>query len=868
MINRREALKSMIYAGVSSTAISWLPRLDAKSGSAVVRSARPRLYHPADDLEYRFAPPTDPLRKRILENILADCKELSNRQVWEQIPEVPNSPLPFHQLYITFYTAMQATALIEQYAFAWRMTHDERWLAKAKQWLLASVRWKHTDQMEEYFYVVDRYMEAYALALDWLDGGLTTKEQAEVEQCLIGLMNRWWPDVNKQRHDPEGGNHAAVDNAHFGMAALQLVGAHPQATEWVTAVADRFRAAIMPNGCGKDGEPCDGISFWADENIWVLQFCDALRNVMGIDLYKEFPERVSKPLVWARYCLAPPQTISDVRYAQENTTCLTGTNYDQLDSYSAGLLRLAQDAGDDKLREIALRDPLLGRVHLYGYGVKNSDAECMVAWGPFAYLYCDPSFKSTRKEFSHPLHKSFTPSYGTVTFLRSSWAEQNLAVQLLGYSGHGGAAYSNFHIQYAGYPVLKAIGAAESVPVSCGSFPCVGGQDEFLGLIGDIQPTSIGVKVAVEGRRTRQEFWMLTGDNQALVVALRRKARGVELAKEEGHSYARLNGEEYLQFPRERYFNPSAGELRVKVRLHDKVTEKRPQIIFNTGMGISGTGLGTGVNQFNLGFWKEEGLTFGVTSQDFLHQHVTIGLGAAMEPGRWHELVARWGGFNKSGDKPFIELELDGHRKRFDDQVAFGEMNVDTEGLKSRTTPMPFYITPRTELAFGGAIQIPGTGISCDLGRIELVCPERDKLIVDFENGMGNETGSGLLEWLLNPVEWRERKAHSAVFGAGPQRMNVEPLLPRDPDFREEAVPFTHSGLASGSIKLFREGSEDPSARLRVGTPGNELVLLFVDQRIRTEVRPLTDGFELTLNGSKQVFDLTREGTNILKVRA
>src|ERR1700722_16831849 len=92
MINRRDALKSVIYAGVSGAAISWWPELGAQLGSAVIRSSRPRLYHPADDPEYRFALPTDPVRKRILENILADCKDLSSRPVWEQIPEVPGSP--------------------------------------------------------------------------------------------------------------------------------------------------------------------------------------------------------------------------------------------------------------------------------------------------------------------------------------------------------------------------------------------------------------------------------------------------------------------------------------------------------------------------------------------------------------------------------------------------------------------------------------------------------------------------------------------------------------------------------------------------------------------------------------------------------
>ena len=324
MATRREVLRTIAVAGVSAAVGSRLTLAGAQVKLQSLRQSRPRLYHPMDDPEYRFAAPTDPVRKGILANILADCEELSSREPWEKIPEVPDSPYPFHQLYITFYSSMQASALIEQYAFAWRMTHDERWLKKAKQWLLASASWKHGDEIEEHFYTSNRYMEAYALALDWLVDGLTEEEEAAVVKTLVQMMNRWWPDVNRLRHNPEGGNHASVDNGHFGMAALQLLGHHPDASEWVAAVVDRFRAGVMSHGCGKDGEPDDGISFWNDENIQMIEFCDALRNVVGIDLYREFPERVTKPLAWVRYCLAPPKQLSRERYAEENSSCLTG----------------------------------------------------------------------------------------------------------------------------------------------------------------------------------------------------------------------------------------------------------------------------------------------------------------------------------------------------------------------------------------------------------------------------------------------------------------------------------------------------------------------------------------------------------------
>ena len=48
------------------------------------------------------------------------------------------------------------------------------------------------------------------------------------------------------------------------------------AETWLAAVIYRFRAGIMTNGCGRDGEPVDGPSFWPWENLWMLQFADAL----------------------------------------------------------------------------------------------------------------------------------------------------------------------------------------------------------------------------------------------------------------------------------------------------------------------------------------------------------------------------------------------------------------------------------------------------------------------------------------------------------------------------------------------------------------------------------------------------------------
>ena len=94
----------------------------------VIRRERPRLLRPLDDPHFRFEPPVDLVRRRILANLLAACELYAGQRPWPRIPRWPDSPHPYHHLYLTFYTAMQATAQIENFAFAWRLTGDRRCL--------------------------------------------------------------------------------------------------------------------------------------------------------------------------------------------------------------------------------------------------------------------------------------------------------------------------------------------------------------------------------------------------------------------------------------------------------------------------------------------------------------------------------------------------------------------------------------------------------------------------------------------------------------------------------------------------------------------------------------------------------------------
>ncbi|MCE2440986.1 MAG: hypothetical protein J4F39_16335 [Candidatus Latescibacteria bacterium] len=829
----------------------------------ILREKYPRLYRPIDDPEYKFDLPEDTARKRILGNILADCEEYYPQRPWKRIPERPDSPHPYHQLYLTFYTGMHATALIENFAFAWRLTGDPRWLKRARDWMRAAADWEHSDRVEEHFYTANRYMQAFALSLDLLDDVLPDAERERATACLVRLMERWWPDVERSRHSSDGRHHAVVDNGHFGVAALHLLGTHPDAEAWVAAVIDRFRAGVMPHGCGRDGEPGDGASFWPWENLWMLHFADALRNLTGEDLYRAFPRRLERPLKWFRYHLAPPRVIEDRVYYPQNSNVITGS---QLNACSVTLLRLAQEAGDGEMRDVALGDPRLGRLYRFGMGVKGTTAECIVSYGPYAYCYCDPAFRPSRRRENLPLSRMFMRAhYGEAGILRSGWKTDAVVCSVTGYKGGGAHGYLNLHVQWSGYPVLQSISAEEAQPVACGSLPFVGGQNEIVAFLKRLDRDERFDRLRVRSVRTDQEYWLLKGASPILVTGLRRRRRGVKLTRRRGGGFARLNGRDCLQYERGPCFNPRSGELKMRFRQNGESREDGPGVLFNTGIGV-GRVLGSRVNNYSLAIMEGSALTFVVQSQRNTSVEVTSPV--KIEPGRWHDAAIRWGGFNRRGDRPFIEIEVDGRRDRFDDPAVFGELGVDSQNLESRAEPRTFYIKSNTVLAFGGAVQMPGTGLKCDLDMLDLKCPGRRRLMVDFETDMGPETGSASLGWKLNPVDLRDVRSDRAQFGAGDRNVDVLPLYGDDAAFEQEEVPFAPAGLAAGSLKSFVPGGRDASTRVLVSTPGDVLVFAFLDHGLNAQVTTEENGFEITAGDDRYAFDVNRTGEDILTMRA
>ncbi len=824
----------------------------------VIRHERPRLFRPIDDPDFRFEAPVDPVRRRILSNLLDDCALYADQRPWRRVPRRAHSPHPNHQLYLTFYTAMQATALIENYAFAWRLTSDPRWLGRARAWLRAAAGWDHDDHVEEHFYTANRYMHAFAFALDLMDEVLPDAEKRQVRDCLAGLMERWWPYVDERRHYTAGGHHTVVDYGHFGVAAVHLQGEHPRAETWLQGVIDRFRGAILPNGCGPDGEPIDGPTFWGFENLWLLHFADALHNVTGIDLLGEAPARLRLPLNWFRAHWTAPRDIPDQLYYPPNANILLGG---QLNVNSPVLLRLAQEAGDGRLRDVALSDPRLGRLYRFGMGVRGTTAECMISYGPYAYCYYDPAFRPSRARRVTTLAGRFDMYTGRFAVMRSSHGSDAAILCVSGYDGGLAACFMDLHVQWAGSPLLKNISAFEAQPTRCGSLPCVGGQNETVAMLGGLKRTKDWQRLRVSSRRTEHEYWISRGDDPVLLVALRRRPRGVRVVKE-GAPHIRLRRGDALQYEAERWFRANGGYLRIRFRLRGRANS--PRVLFNAGNGVGGH-FGTGVNTFALFVDTDGRLCFSVQSQN--SNLVTVYAPGTVGVGAWHEAQIAWDGFNRRRAKPWMEIALDGKSNRLDDPAVFGEMGRDSQGLASRKEPRTFYARPNTALAFGGSIQTPGVTADCDLSLIDLRCPGRRRLTVDPAVGLGPETGGGELAYKLNPVDLLGLEGDRARLGAGSREVELISVFGSGLTMRKEEVPYAPPGLAAGSLVSFLPDATEPSTRLVAGAAADVLVLAFCERTSKARVTRKDDRFRLSAGGRAYSFEVSQGRGGILRLR-
>lgn len=204
--------------------------------------------------------------------------------------------------------------ILEQRAFAYAVTRDERQLAVAK---LALTR---LGDFEKWDYFLEGGTEtigfqrapeatiAACCALDWLGETLSAEERARVEEqiatrgapaCYRSLYGMKYPDrvrgwsMDPAEHFPmkldlsrwplilNATNLKVIPTCGLGLAGIWLHGRHPEAERWLELARQSARAfATM---YGTDGCYDEGVGYWGYTTMHLILFAEAMYRRLGID---------------------------------------------------------------------------------------------------------------------------------------------------------------------------------------------------------------------------------------------------------------------------------------------------------------------------------------------------------------------------------------------------------------------------------------------------------------------------------------------------------------------------------------------------------------------------------------------------------
>jgi len=329
----------------------------------------------------------------------------------------------------------------------------------------------------------------------------------------------------------------------------------PKAGDWLQAVLDKFRRVLLPRDGSADG------TYHPDGN-WSIEypyrykfiFLDALRLATGEDWIAAHKQDLLRPLRYLKYAFMGDGNIPlrDRYDANEN---MLGSY--QLDTYGSLFLRYASLTGDSHLQWIGTQNPTAGRTNAYGYKVKGGH-RFLYPVGYSDYLWYDPR---VQPQFAPPAELAKRFPDGELAILRTAWAG-GLTLSCQG-------RRDKRHVREPG-PRRELQGPLDVLLRAGGGQSAVGRGERAGGRRRDgaqrRHPSArFGRRAATvaDGRLSDPQTVVVAAGRPGVVeitVARRpRSRREAALLTEEGRQYLRLRGEGYMQYDRNRNFNPDQG---------------------------------------------------------------------------------------------------------------------------------------------------------------------------------------------------------------------------------------------------------------------------------------------------------------------
>jgi len=756
-------------------------------------------------------PPVDDYSSRVLDNLKASCDEYIREPIITEVPQQPDSVLPFHNLYLSFYAGAFATAMILQYSVTYAITKEKAYGIKAKEWLNAVVQWDNTLFS---FYCSARLMHAIIAAVYWIQDLLSDREIEQAYMYLKKMCSFHEKQAMEMCENEETGGHPNLYVSGFGLASLALIsaGIEPKAEFWLKKVIEKFERVLLPKDSDKDGtyQP-DGN--WSIEYAFRYKFIflDALRLITGRDLTREYYKDIVRPVEYLRYAYMGDGNVPVKGLYESNENMLE--TY-QINAFGALYLRFAALTGDKYMQWIGMSNPVAGRLQAYGYKVKGGH-RFVYPVGYTDYLWYDPKINP---EFAPPKENSKLFPQGELAVMRTSFGK-GLTLAYQGRRGNIMYASPNLVINRNGKPMLCTAPVKDSLPTDEANGPAAGGGEmERKGVIKKLISLENKDILQVDGFLTRQTITLHKGKEEVVDIEVSRRKQSpgrVSIVSEPGGSYLRLGEEGFLKYESYKNLNSNQGSLKMEFRLLKQPSKSadHPAVLFSVGQNLKYM-FG---NSMHFGFLEDGrlGVKFKDSEGRWLFAHFSGEL-PLIQHGFWYETTVYWRNFNKAGVNPVCG-------------IIFGEYQA--EARLTMPNGKPFQLKPNTNMWIGGAVQMPDSFANADIRRVRIYsrCPaEKDKyipnekdLIFDadynvgidavFAEGNKSELSKTGLEYRLHAAENENKR--DVMHKDFVQIINDNEsicITGDDVYFSIEKLPKLHAGFAGQSFEI---GENEPDMK-------------------------------------------------------
>lgn len=173
-------------------------------------------------------------------------------------------------------------------ALAYVVTGQGEYLASARDWSLASCRYKtwglnHFDGKD---LAAGHQLYGLALVYDWCHADLDAPVRREIRDTLVRRASAMFQAAVERRvgwHRAYLQNHLWVNAAGLALAGLALFDEEDDAALWIGLALDKFRQTN--DALGSDGASHEGAGYWQYGVEYLLKFMEPAETLLEVNLY-------------------------------------------------------------------------------------------------------------------------------------------------------------------------------------------------------------------------------------------------------------------------------------------------------------------------------------------------------------------------------------------------------------------------------------------------------------------------------------------------------------------------------------------------------------------------------------------------------